>query len=218
MIYRHRQMVLAACFVASTISLYSCGSKEPEATVKDPETTPTQVSHNHRIINSQNGSRQYRMETPLLERYELAKQPFMEFPEGIKVETFADSTMIIESDLVADYARLNETTQVWEARGNVVAHNYTGANGGRTLFTEHLFWDQTKKKIYSDTTAKVIDGGSVHIGRNFEADENFETWSFHNTTGKIEFDPTVQRDSTASAVATDTSVAIVPATPLVPVK
>lgn len=193
-----KSIVLAAFTAASTLFLASCGSKEPEATVKDPETTPTQVSHNHRIINSIDGQRQYRMETPLLERYELAKEPFMLFPEGIKVETF-DSLLRVESDIVADYARFNETLKLWEARGNVVAHNYAGENGGRTLFTERLYWDQTKKKIYSDTTAKVIDGGSVHVGRNFEADESFDTWSFHNTTGMIEVDASTLRDTTATA-------------------
>lgn len=189
--------VLATIVAAGTLFLSSCGKKEPEPTIKDPETTPTQVSHNHRIINSLDGYRQYRMETPLLERYELAKEPFMEFREGIKIETF-DSLLKVESDLVADYAHLNEVTDLWEARGNVIAHNYKGEKGGRTLYTERLYWDQKKKKIYSDTTAKVIDGGSVHVGSNFEADESFETWSFHNTTGKIEVEASSLRDTTGA--------------------
>lgn len=130
---------------AGTLFLSSCGGKEPEPTVEDPETTPTQVSHNHRIINSVDGHRQYRMETPLLERYELAEEPFMEFRRGIKVETF-DSALRVESDLVADYARLNEVTDLWEARGNVVAHNYKGEKGGRTLYTERLYWDQKRRR------------------------------------------------------------------------
>ncbi len=192
------QTVLAATLAAGTLFLSSCGKKEPKPTIEDPETTPTQVSHNHRIINSVDGYRQYRMETPLLERYELATEPFMEFREGIKIETF-DSLLRVESDLVADYARLNEVTDLWEARGNVVAHNYTGERGGRTLYTERLYWDQKKKKIYSDTTAKVIDGGSVHVGSNFEADESFETWSFHNTSGKIEVDAAALRDTAGTA-------------------
>ncbi|WP_298063052.1 LPS export ABC transporter periplasmic protein LptC [uncultured Rikenella sp.] len=192
------QTVLAATLAAGTLFLSSCGKKEPKPTIEDPETTPTQVSHNHRMINSVDGYRQYRMETPLLERYELATEPFMEFREGIKIETF-DSLLRVESDLVADYARLNEVTDLWEARGNVVAHNYTGERGGRTLYTERLYWDQKKKKIYSDTTAKVIDGGSVHVGSNFEADESFETWSFHNTSGKIEVDAAALRDTAGTA-------------------
>lgn len=189
--------VLAVLLTASTLCLSACGDKEPEPTVKDPNTTPTQISYNHRSINSIDGKRQYRMETPLLERYELAEEPFTEFRKGIKIETY-DTSLRVQSDLVADYARLNEVTELWEARGNVVAHNYTGEKGGRTLFTERLYWDQKAKKIYSDTTARVIDGGSVHVGRNFEADENFETWTFHNTSGRIEVDAATLRDSTAN--------------------
>lgn len=194
-------IVLAVIATAGTLCLSACGNKEPEPTVKDPETTPTQISYNHRSINSVDGKRQYRMETPLLERYELAEEPFTEFRQGIKIETY-DTSLRVQSDLVADYARLNEVTEVWEARGNVVAHNYTGEKGGRTLFTERLYWDQKAKKIYSDTTARVIDGGSVHVGRNFEADESFETWSFHNTSGRIEVDAATLRDSTANPQAT----------------
>lgn len=201
---KNRSTVLAAKFAAGTlflsvVSLFaSCGDREPEPTIKDPETTPTMVSRNRRIINSTDGERQYRMETPLLERYELAAEPFMEFREGIKVETF-DSALRVESDLVADYARLNEKTELWEARGHVVVHNYKGEKGGRTLMTERLYWDQKQKKIYSDTTARVIEGGSVHVGRNFEADENFETWSFHNTSGKIEVDASALREEDSGA-------------------
>lgn len=190
-------VVLVVLLTASTLFLSACSNPEPEPTIKDPETTPTQISYQHRSINSVDGKRQYRMETPLLERYELAEEPFTEFRKGIKIETY-DTSLRVQSDLVADYARLNEVTEVWEARGNVVAHNYTGEKGGRTLFTERLFWDQKAKKIYSDTTARVIDGGSVHVGRNFEADENFETWSFHNTSGRIEVDASTLRDSTTT--------------------
>ena len=132
----------------------------------------------------------------------------MEFREGIRVETF-DSALRVESDLVADYARLNEKTELWVARGNVVVHNYKGEKGGRTLMTERLYWDQKQKKIYSDTTARVIEGESVHMGRNFEADENFETWSFHNTAGKIEVDASSLRegsDSTSVSVSVADSV------------
>lgn len=205
-IINDRSTVLAATFAAGTLFLPSCGGAEPEPTIADPETTPTVVSRNRRVINAVDGERQYRMETPLLERYELAQEPFMEFREGIKVETF-DSLLRVESDLVADYARLNEKTELWEARGNVIAHNYTGEKGGRTLMTERLYWDQKEKRIYSDTTARVIEGESVHIGRNFEADENFETWSFHNTSGKIEIDASTLREGETAASADSSAVA-----------
>jgi LPS export ABC transporter protein LptC len=187
-------------FLLSCVILFvSCGQPEAKPTIEDPETTPTQISHDHRIINSKDGQRQYRMETPLLERYELATEPFMEFTQGIKVELFGDS-LEVESDIRADYAHFNETTELWTARGHVVSNNYAG---DRQLLTERLYWDQKTKKIYSDTVAMVIDGGNRHVGTNFEADESFETWTFHNTTGQIEVDASqMSADSTATATAT----------------
>lgn len=185
---------IALAIAASAILVFACKDKEPEPTVKDPETTPTQISHDHRIINSENGKRTYRFETPLLERYELAKNPFMEFTKGFKIETFDDS-LRIESDLVADYGHFDETKELWTARGNVIAHNYK--DNSITLYTERLYWDQAQKRIYSDTTAKVIDGASTHIGRNFEADEDFKQWSFRNTVGQLEVDAQ-PKDSTST--------------------
>lgn len=197
--------VPAIFLTAGTLFLFSCSGAEPEPTIDDPETTPTQISYNHRLINSVNGLRKYRMETPLLERYELAAEPFMEFTRGIKVETFTDS-LVVETEIIADYAHLNETTEVWTAKGNVVVTNFLQ---DRILYTERLYWDQNRQKIYNDTTAKIIDGGNVHYGRNFEADEGFESWSFHNTVGQIEFDAQVSpRDTTAA----DTTVTVLTGT------
>lgn len=192
--------IIPGLFFAGIVLLSGCRSKEPKPTIEDPETTPTQISYNHRIVNSKDGKRQYRMETPLLERYELATEPFMKFPQGIKVETFTDS-LAVDSDIRADYAHYNETTELWTATGNVIANNYPG---DRKLLTERLYWDQKEKKIYSDTVAVVFDGGSRHVGTNFEADESFETWTFHNTTGKIEVDASQRtHESDSTIVASD---------------
>lgn len=187
----------------SAILVFSCGSKEATPTVSDPDKVPTQISYNHKILSSKNGQKSYRFETPLLERYELAKEPFMEFRQGIKIETFAeDSTSEVESNLVANYAHFNEVTQIWEASGNVIARNIKGE---KWLFTELLFWDQNKKIIYTHEKAKVIDGKSVHYGKGFEADDSFEEWSFNNTRGQIEVQEgdTTATDSTANTLQTE---------------
>lgn len=182
-----------ALALVSAILVFSCGPKDVTPTVSDPEKVPTQISYNHKILSSKNGQKSYRFQTPLLERYDLAKEPFMEFRQGIKIETFAeDSSQVVESNLVSDYAHYNETTQIWKASGNVIARNIKGE---KWLFTELLFWDQTKKIIYTHEKAKVIDGNSVHYGKGFQADDSFQEWSFNNTRGQIEVQ---EGDSTAT--------------------
>lgn len=172
----------------------SCDEVVPPATISDPETTPTQISYNHKILESQDGIRKYRFTTPLLEKFDEAKEPYIEFKKGIKIETFTADSMQIESDLVADYARFNETKQLWEGRGNVIARNL---KEDKILYTEQLFWDQASKKIYTNKPARVIDRGNTHRGIGFEADEKFEEWQFNRARGQIEVENQSSADSTA---------------------
>lgn len=193
------QLSKVALALASAILVFACGTSQAPSTIQDPETTPTQVSYNHRMIESKDGKKSHRLETPILERYELAAEPFIEFKKGVKVEKFDDSVHV-EATLDADYALYNEKTEIWEARGNVVGHNI---KEDKWLYTEQLFWDQKRGKIYTHKRARIIDRGSIHVGLGFESDEDFEEWSFNNTSGKMEVesqDSTVTADSTTKIV------------------
>lgn len=171
--------------------LLGCGSGEPKPTVDDPETTVTQFSVNHTMVYSGNGYKRYRMFAPEIKRYELAKEPFTLYPKGIKVETFKDSTSnTIESDIVADWAHYNETKKLWEARGNVVANNYSG---DRKLLTQQLFWDEKSGKIFTEKHARIIDKKDVFDGVGFETDQSFEKWKFNRTYMRMNIE---ERDST----------------------
>lgn len=185
--------------------LVGCGDKPVASEVNDPEHTPTLTSYDHTMVYSGSGKKKYRVTTPLIKRYELAKEPYVEYPEGIRVETFADSTLAIESVLTANFAHYNEVTRIWEARGNVEAHNFSG---NRELYTSQLFWDEAKELIYTPQRAKVVDNGSPHIGVGFEADQSFESWQFNRTRGQLEIE---QQDSTARADST--AVDSLPAAP-----
>ncbi len=187
---------MVALALASAAVVFGCTPKDPPPAMADPETTPTLVSHNLTVINSMNGQRRYRMETPLAERYEEATEPFTEFRQGIKVETF-DSLLQIDSDIIADYAHYNEVTELWTARGHVVIKSY---KRDRVVYTERMYWNQKSGRIYNDTVAKVVDGGSVHIGWNFDANQEFTEWRFYNTSGQVEVDdnPTQPSDSITS--------------------
>lgn len=188
--------------MAALCFLYSCDD-EVIPRVTDPETQPTQISVNLTSIESRDGFRSYRMTTPLMERYELAKEPFSEFTKGIHVQTFNDSTSAIESELTANYARFDEIKEIWEARGNVIGRNYSG---DKTLFTEQLFWDQKSDKIYSDKFVKVLDGQSTHVGIGFESDGAFNVYTFRRPQGQME----VSQDTTSSVDASQDSAGVEP--------
>ena len=192
---------VALLFAASAILLFGCKQKK-SASVEDVQNMMTQQSENLRLVYSKNGHLSYRFETPLLERYELAQEPYMEFRKGVKVETYNDTTHRIESTLTANYAIFLEKQELWEAKGNVVATNAEG----QKLETEQLFWNQKSGRIYSNVDSKVTqgDGESVIIGEGFESDERFQEFVFRRPKGRVEVDVEPNRspaDSTGVANA-----------------
>ncbi len=174
--------------------LVSCEGKQAPEEV-DLETLVTQSSDTLLIINSENGRKTYRFQAPLMENYEYAREPYMEFRRGINIETYKDSTETVESTLVADYAIHWAKLDLWEAKGNVVAVNAKG----QILETQQLFWNRRTKKVYSNVDTKVTQSGDVIVGVGFESDEKFDDFTFRRPRGKVSVDvePTTPSDSTA---------------------
>ncbi len=185
--------MVALLVLGSAILLYSC--VELEVNKANKETLMTQYSDTLTIIQTEEGRCDYIFNTPLMERYEFAKEPYMEFRRGIEVTSYNDSTGAMSSFLRADYAIFFEKRQLWETKGNVVARS----SDEQTIYTQQLFWNQKTHKIYSNVDSKVVKGQDVFIGEGFESDEQFEKWSFRNFTGKLLVDTEVteQPDSTA---------------------
>ena len=190
-----KQSAVALLIVGSAILLYSCAERRDKN--DDDESMLTQQSDSLTIIQSSEGHREFVFKTPLMERYELAREPYMEFRRGVEITTYDDSSGLEESNLVADYAIFFEKRELWEAKGNVVARNADG----QILYTQQLFWNQSTHRVYSNVDSKVVQGQDVFIGEGFESDDKFEKWSFRKFTGKLTVDPSVteQPDSVATA-------------------
>ncbi|MDR0510861.1 MAG: LPS export ABC transporter periplasmic protein LptC, partial [Rikenellaceae bacterium] len=147
------------------------------------------------IVQSENGRRQHNFSAPLYEHYALAREPYMEFRQGVTVRSFDDSTDVATSTLVADYAIFFEKQQLWEAKGNVVAIN----KEGQKLETQQLFWNQKTKKVYSNVDTRVTQPNGERItGVGFESDETMTDWVFRRPKGQviIDTDPNEKPDTT----------------------
>ncbi len=180
----------------SVLALISCRGASPSEPV-DVEALVTQRIDTLTRIQSENGRKSYRFRTPLLESHDLASEPYTEFPRGIHIETFKDSTGTVESILTADYAIFWTKKELWEAKGNVKAVNADG----RILETQQLFWDQRTQKIYSNVDTKVTEGEDVMIGVGFESDESLNDLVFRRPRGKVSVDVEPTREQPDSAAA-----------------
>ena len=140
----------------------------------------TQQCDTMRLVNSVNGRKTYYLYTPLMERYELAQDPYMEFRYGLEITNY-DTLGMPASKLVTDYAIYYENRELWEARGNVVA----SSQDGKKLYTQQLFWDQKTDRVYSNVDSRVVDGEDEFIGDGFESDSKFTKWEFRNPVGRV---------------------------------
>ena len=139
----------------------------------------TEYSENLSITMSENGRKSYHFETPMMEGYGLARDPYREFRKGIKITLFDGDTGAESASLVANYAIFYEDRKLWEVKGDVVATN----SDGRQLFTSQLFWNQTTHKVYSNVDSKLVDGDEVHHCEGFESDEEMKEWTYRKLKG-----------------------------------
>ncbi len=145
--------------------------------MEDKEDKATITAKNSEILYTENGRLKLKVLAPVIKYFQNTKEPYNEFPEGITVYTFSDS-MEIESELTSKYANYYDSKGLWSASNNVVAKN----SKGEILNTEHLFWNQKKKIIYTDDNVKITTADGVQYGQGFSSDETFSNWEIKKPT------------------------------------
>ena len=145
----------------------------------------TEYSENLSIVMSENGLKSYHFETPLMEGYTLARDPYREFRKGVKITMFEeDSTSRDAATLTANYAIFYENRKLWEAKGDVVVIQ----TNGRRLYTQQHFWNQVTHRIYSNVDSRIVDGDEMTDCEGFESDEEMKEWSYRKVKGVTYFE------------------------------
>lgn len=196
-----RNLSVALPLLGSAILLFSCQASAPQTEEptesQNAENMMTEYSENLSIVMSENGLKSYHFETPLLEGYTLARDPYREFRKGIKITMFEeDSTSNDAATLTANYAIFYENRKLWEAKGDVVVIQ----TNGRRLYTQQLFWNQSTHRIYSNVDSRIVDGDEMTDCEGFESDEEMAQWKYRKLKGVTYFtmseDGGVKSDST----------------------
>jgi LPS export ABC transporter protein LptC len=102
-----------------------------------------------------------------------------EFDQNIRVEFF-DERGRRSSWLTAQRGKLWDETRRMEAWGNVVAHS---DSANITLFTEHLIWDDQRKKILSDVFVTLTTDQDTLYGVGFESEADLTRWYIKKPRG-----------------------------------
>jgi LPS export ABC transporter protein LptC len=122
------------------------------------------------ILYSDSGKVKMQLNADEIEQFGKAERPYIEFPKGIHV-VFFDDSLLVESEIIANYAKYFQDEKLWEARGNVIAlKNSTGEK----LNTEELFWDENLGHIYSNSFSRIENKDGIFYGqKGFETNQKF---------------------------------------------
>ena len=152
---------------------------------------PSVSGFNIEIFYTDSGVLKGKIIAPEANDYSRIDEPYTEFPKGIKV-LFYNAGGTQQSYIRANYAIFYKKTQLWEGKGQVLAEN---PGAGKKLETEHIFWDQKSKRIYSEEFATYTSRDGVSYGENgFEANEDLSQWRMKGYKGKINVRDGIQNE------------------------
>lgn len=175
----------AALTMCAVLASSCSGEMKPKSVEVDEETLVSQSVDSMLVLTSKNGVMKSSFRSPRMDTYEFAKEPFSEYPKGVEMIGYNDSTGLESTRIVADYALHWTNRDLWELKGNVRAENI---EEDRRLFSQQLFYDIKLKKVYSNVDSKVEEGMDVFIGEGFEADDDFRRWTFRKLKGQVGLD------------------------------
>lgn len=165
-----RTLPAAAALLGAVAWLFSGCTPEKQHYVPNSlggDITPTMATADVTTLISDSGYTRYKVVTPLWQMFEDADEPFWRFPDGIELEQY-DHEMNPESNVVCDSAIYLSRKRIWQLDGNVVMVNTLRDS----FLTQQLFWDQNKRKIYTDSFIHIVRSDRTIEGYGFESDQN----------------------------------------------
>ena len=119
---------------------------------------------------------------PEVLQYNNAEEPYNEFPKGMTA-IFYDRNGKETSFIKAEYAIYYPEKELWEGRNSVYGEN---KETNESIETDEIFWDQAKKRIYSDKFTKITREDGIHIGEyGFDAEEDLSPIQLRGYSGRV---------------------------------
>lgn len=162
------------------VVMFSCVNKQEDVEkVTQTEILPVESSYDSEIFYTEQAELKVHAFAPEMHRY-VGEVTYNEMPLGIEV-IFYDSTNKESSRLTANYAIDHLTSNIMEAKNDVVIVN----SEGEQLNTEHLIWDRNKQIIYSEVFVKITTDDEIIMGEGFESNEGFTKYKILKPKGTI---------------------------------
>ena len=162
--------------------LFSCSSdleKIKEIQVTTDDGYPVETLQNSKLIYSDSAIVRVILNATQMDRY-LGEEPYLEITKGLKVQFFNPSGRK-ESELTAQYAKIDEEKNLMEAKNTVIVKN----ENGDILETEHLLWNEKTEMIYTEEFVKITTKDEMIFGEGLESNQNFTKYTIKKISGTV---------------------------------
>lgn len=188
-------ITIAPIAIVMLIFLSACGGgkKKFANAITERDSLPIMKSVEVETLVSDSGVTRYKVITPLWEIYDKKKPSYWSFEKGVYLEKF-DTLFNVEASIKADTAYYYDKKKLWKLIGNVFIKNIKG----QKFYTELLYWDQDKEKVYSDKKVRIEEKDKISIGRGFESNQQMTNFVIKNTEGIFYVDAADETQKTDS--------------------
>lgn len=147
-----------------------------------PKLTPTQQGKGITMLYTDSAKLKMIIKAPVTLTFEKdVKETFMVMPNGVTIDFYNDKEKS-ETTLKANYGIYYPDSKRMEVKYNVEVVN----KNGDKLSTEHLIWDEAKKKITSDAFVKIATAKEIIMGKGLESNQDFTQYQIKEVTGTIQ--------------------------------
>lgn len=153
-----------------------------EISIQNQSSFPVETIKDCEIIYSDSSKVRVLLNAAVMNRYNDEKN-YLELKDGLRVQFF-DEKGKKESELLSDYAIIDEENDIMQAEKNVVVRNVNGD----VLETETLNWSQKKQEIFTDDFIKITTQNEVIFGQGLVSNQNFTKYTINKIKGTISID------------------------------
>ena len=175
--------ILAALALQAVLGACSGSRKTMGEAITERDSVPVMDTRGVTTLISDSGLIRYRINTEEWKVFDRKNPPYWAFEKGVYLEKF-DTLFRIEASIEADTAYFYNKEELWKLVRNVHIRNLKGEK----FDTDLLYWDQRKKRVYSDQFIRIEQPDRIITGRGFESNQEMTVYTVYKPEGIIYVD------------------------------
>lgn len=170
---------IALFAVVVPLFVISCSDKQVSGiAIDNRDSLAVMSTYGVSTVISDSGRISYKIDTEEWLIFDKRTPPYWAFEKGVYLEKY-DYDMNVEATIECDTAYYYNEQKLWKLIGNVDIRNPKNER----FFTDLMYWDQGKEKIYSDAYIKIEQEDQTTEGIGFSSNQSMTLWEIKNTKG-----------------------------------